>query len=130
MLKADKNYYVGADIYTYKKVGKKKILSSSRYFYDYVKPTAKPSFSVSRDFGKYIISYKKYGDYMVEFSKTKDFSNATGSNFWKGYTDKLTRNLSSCYGKTEWFRTRQYTTTRSGKILAGPWSKPRKVRVY
>jgi len=130
VLKADKDFYVGARIYSYKKVGKKKIHSTGKYYYDYVKPTRRPSFSVTRDIGKYTINFKEYGSYIVEYSNTKDFKKATAADSQEAYGDEHTRYIDYYADKTEWFRVRRFVRSNKGKLLAGPWSKPRKVTVY
>jgi hypothetical protein len=109
------------------KVVKGKTYSSEgSYKWDDLKPD-KISIKLRRtDFGKWTCTFKKYGYYEYQVSKTKSFSSIYSN--WKGYTDQIVSyNYPS--GVRFYIRARRYIY-HNGVLEVGPWSDVKSVVPY
>lgn len=126
-------FYVSADVYSYKVVGKKTIKSAaSKNFYGGLKPVGTPKFTLTEGWDSFKVKPEKEGDYQVYVSYEKGFDNGTvkDSKWYFNGENPLSVNVdSSEHGKTWWVKIRQYTEV-DGAIRMGEFTEPVRVTVY
>ena len=81
---------------------------------------------VTKGFGSFELTFKHYGYYQIKYSAYKNMSY---SSTYRGYGSSFTYSGAGS-GTKIYYKVREYTYSKSGKVLMGKWSKKKKVKVY